>query len=676
MNVKIAAVIGLVVGAATFGVQFVAVGRDIQAKVDELGSIASEAAGAIDGDAHAQITGIEHPAFLAARHVLRDTVDRHRLVSPVYTLAPEGTGTKFVVMTNEVPYFGHTYLLHDEMRPVFDRGESSQKGVYGDDHGYWVSVYAPIKTKDGRVVALVELDHPGQSYISRRLMGLAAGTLLGALAFVVVLLVPRVAKLGVVRGLRQLVVGRLATRIGIGGALAVLLAVGVVSYTEHREGQKNVVEKVRQHLAVVVRMAAPHLDAQDVSSVAASGSADDPAFARLAEQLRLAKDRGEIASPIYILRRDGELARFVAMTNEVPFVGDPLALRPLVKASFEGSGQGVEGPYTDAHGTWMSAWAPIELDGKVVGVVQADEEIGDLLVQLAEDDLRRAMTAVLGIGIAFGAAALLARGVARPIGRVATAAQTIGEGNYDVELPDDREDEVGELARAMVGMARGLKERERLRDMFGRYMTRQVADRLLTNGADVELKGELREVTVLISDIRGYTALTEKLGASEVVALLNEYFAILVQTVVEHDGVIDKFMGDAMLCWFGAPFPVPEHPRRAVEAAAAIQKKLDAWNVQRVARGLAPVLTGIGLASGEVVVGNIGSPQKLEYTAIGDAVNLASRLCHTAREREVVATGKVKRAAEVVAWESVGQLDVKGVREAVEVWRIAPSKPA
>lgn len=666
----------MLVGGATFAVQYAAVGRDIRAKTDELGSVASEAAGAIDGDAHAEITGIDHPAFLSVRHILRDTVDRHHLVSPVYTLAPSGDGTRFVVMTNEVPYFGHNYLLHDEMRPVFDRGESSRKGVYGDEHGYWVSAYAPIKTQDGKVVALVEVDHPGESYISRRLMGVASGTLLGGLAFVLVLLIPRMARLGAVKGLRHLVVGRLATRIGIGGALAVLLAVGVVSYTEHREGEKNVIERVRQHLAVVVRMAAPHLNGQDVLRVATIEDATEPAFIRLTEQLRLAKDRGEVASPMYILRRDGELARFVAMTNEVPFIGDPLALRSAVKASFDGSGEGVEGPYTDAHGTWMSAWAPIEVDGKVVGVVQADEEIGDLLVQLAEDDLRRAMTAVIGIGIAFGAAALLARGVARPIGRVANAARTIGEGNYDVELPDDREDEVGELARAMGGMARGLKERERLRDMFGRYMTRQVADRLLTNGADVELKGELREVTVLISDIRGYTALTEKLGASEVVALLNEYFAILVQTVVEHDGVIDKFMGDAMLCWFGAPFPVPEHPRRAVEAAAAIQKKLEAWNVERGTRGLAPVLTGIGLASGEVVVGNIGSPQKLEYTAIGDAVNLASRLCHTAREKEIVATGKVKRAAEVVGWELVGQLDVKGVREPVEVWRIAGSKPA
>ena len=676
MNVKIAAAVGFVVGGATFLGQYAVVSRDVQRKAQELESVASEAAGAIDGDAHAGITSVDDPAFAQVRHVLRDTLDRHRLVSPMYTLAPGGSGTRFVVMTNEVPYSGDRYVLRDQMRPVFERGETSRTGVYGDGHGYWVSGYAPIKASDGRVVALVEVDEPGGGYVSRRLMGLAFGSFAGAFAFVLMLLVPQVARLGVVKGLRHLLLGRLATRIGLGGAFAVVLAVGFVSYSDHREARNGVVERVRTRLAVVVSMTAPQLSARDVGSVVQSGSALDPGFAPLASTLRNAKDLGSIVSPMYILRRDGDLARFVAMTNEVPFVGDPLALRPAVKASFDGSGEGAEGPYTDAHGTWVSAWAPIHEGGRVVAVVQADEEIGDLLVKLAADDLRRAMTAVLGIGVAFGAAAWLARGVARPIGRLANAARTIGEGSYDVALPDDREDEVGDLARAMGGMARGLRERERLRDMFGRYMTRQVADRLLTEGADVELKGELREVTVLLSDIRGYTALTEKLGASEVVALLNEYFAILVQTVVEHDGVIDKFMGDAMLCWFGAPFPVPEHQRRAVEAAAAIQRKLDAWNAERATRGLAPVLTGIGLASGEVVVGNIGSPQKLEYTAIGDAVNLASRLCHTAGGREVVATGTVKRAAEVVPWEEVGQLEVKGVREPVEVWRIATGKTA
>jgi class 3 adenylate cyclase len=624
----------------------------------------------IDGDAHAGIRSADDPAFMDARHALRETLDRHHLVSPMYTLAPEGTATRFVVMTNEVPYVGHAYQLKAEMRPVFEGGTTSRTGLYGDDHGSWVSGYAPIKDKSGRVVALVEADEPGGAYTSRRLIGLAWASFAAALGAVGTLLVPRIAKLGVVKGLRHLLIGRLATRIGLGGAFAVLLAVGVVAYTDHRAAERAVVERVRTRLEVVVKLTVLQLAPSDVAAVVYSASTADPSFERLVASLRTAKDLGGVVSPMYILRRDGELARFVAMTNETPFIGDPVALRPAHRTSFESATGGTEGPYTDAHGTWISAWAPILGSDGTTTLVQADEEIGDLLLKLAEDDMRRAMTALIGVGLAFGAAALLARGVARPIERVADAARIIGEGRYDVSLPDEREDEVGDLARAMGGMAKGLRERERLRDMFGRYMTRQVADRLLTNGAEVELKGELREVTVLLSDIRGYTALTEKLGANEVVALLNEYFAILVQVVVEHDGVIDKFMGDAMLCWFGAPFPVPEHQRRAVEAAAEIQRRLEAWNAARGARGEPPVLTGIGLASGEVVVGNIGSPQKLEYTAIGDAVNLASRLCHTAAGREVVATGKVKRGAEGVRWISGGQIEVKGVREPVEVWRI------
>jgi adenylate cyclase len=195
-----------------------------------------------------------------------------------------------------------------------------------------------------------------------------------------------------------------------------------------------------------------------------------------------------------------------------------------------------------------------------------------------------------------------------------------------------------------------------------------VVSQLLEEG-ELSLEGELREVTVLLSDIRGYTALTEELGAEEVVSLLNEYFGILVDAVVQREGVIDKFMGDAMLCWFGAPVPQEDHRQRAMGAARDILERLGEWNAARVARGLEPVATGIGLATGCVVVGNIGSPQRLEYTAIGDAVNLASRLCSKADAGEILVTRSIQQVVEIPL-EPMGPIQVKGVREPVEVHRL------
>ncbi len=657
-----------VAALGTLAVHELQLGAEIEDRAHALESIAAEAAARIDGEAHAAVTSAQDPAFAEIRHVLRDTLDRHEVRSPIYTLRPVGDATQFVVMTNETPFVGDPYVIRDEMRPVLVDGALGRTGIYGDDHGRWISGYAPIRRADGSVEALVEVDEPAGPFLTRRVMGVAYASFAALGGYVLTALAGWVSRLGVVRGLRALVVGRLATRIGVGGAIAVVLAVGVMAYIDHRDAELRLADTIRARLLVTAKLTVPSVAAADIRAVDTSRSPDDPAFGRLVGALRQAQERAGITTPVYILSTTGNLAHFVAMTNETPFVGDPLALRAAHKQSFQDATAGAEGPYTDAHGTWVSAWAPVVDEAGVVGLVQFDEDVSSLLADLREDDLRRAMGAILGVAVAFVAAAVLARGVARPIAEVADTARDIGEGRFEAALPEDREDEVGDLSRAVNRMARGLRERERLRDMFGRYMTRQVADRLL-GSESIDVKGELREITVVLSDIRGYTAITEKLGAAEVVALLNEYFAILVDEVVKEDGVIDKFMGDAMLCWFGAPVPQADHAERAVRAAAAIQKRLAAWNAERAARGLPAVHTGVGIASGEVVVGNIGSPQKLEYTAIGDAVNLASRLCSKADGGQVLATGHV-RARGGGDWVQVGAVPVKGVREPVDVWRL------
>ncbi|MCA9541908.1 MAG: HAMP domain-containing protein, partial [Myxococcales bacterium] len=352
-----------------------------------------------------------------------------------------------------------------------------------------------------------------------------------------------------------------------------------------------------------------------------------------------------------------------------PFIGDEYELRPGVKATFEGAGAGAEGPYEDAHGAWISAWAPIfDARGEVIAVVQADYSLEALLMARTNQALGLLFFGLVGVAVALFAALLLAQGIARPILAVVDAARRLGGGDFEVRVHESGATEVRALSEAINQMANGLAERERIRSLFGRYVAGQVADHLLTT-SHIEFAGEQRLVTVMISDIRGFTALTEALGAREIVALLNEYFSLLVDEVVRLEGVIDKFMGDAMLSWFGAPQPQPDHDQRTVDAAAAIMRRLDRWNADRAAQSLPPVPTGIGIARGEVVVGNIGSPQRLEYTAIGDAVNLASRLCSQAKAGEVLISDEVRRAVDAPT-EDVGFIEVKGVAEPVHVHRL------
>ncbi|WP_293352636.1 MULTISPECIES: GAF domain-containing protein [unclassified Microcoleus] len=178
-----------------------------------------------------------------------------------------------------------------------------------------------------------------------------------------------------------------------------------------------------------------------------------------------------------------------------------------------------------------------------------------------------------------------------------------------------------------------ISREKRMKTTMSRYMTPGVVDKIMALGEGSLMVGERKEVTILFSDIRGYTTLTENLGASEVVALLNQYFETMVEAVFHYDGTLDKFIGDALMAVFGAPLPLnpPEsHGWMAVQSALDMRRRLKEFNDSRP--GADPFRFGIGISSGEVVSGNIGSEKRMDYTVIGDAVNLSSRLEQLTKE--------------------------------------------
>ena len=177
-----------------------------------------------------------------------------------------------------------------------------------------------------------------------------------------------------------------------------------------------------------------------------------------------------------------------------------------------------------------------------------------------------------------------------------------------------------------VLVADDISKEQRLVNSFCRYMEREVVDRVLKDIDAPRLGGTRQSVTILFSDIRGYSSMSERMTAEEVAAMLNEYFSRMVKQIFRYEGMLDKYIGDAIMAVFGAPIGREDDALRAVQAAVAMRRELSCYNDEREAAGRPPIEIGIGLSSGEALCGNIGSIDRLDYTVIGDVVNVASRL--------------------------------------------------
>lgn len=218
------------------------------------------------------------------------------------------------------------------------------------------------------------------------------------------------------------------------------------------------------------------------------------------------------------------------------------------------------------------------------------------------------------------------KSISTPVKQLAAAAGRIGNGEYEVQMERKRKDELKILTDSFVKMGHGLAERERLKDAFGRFTNKEIAEKAMRN--ELSLGGENKNVTVFFSDIRSFTAMSEKLTPEQVVEFLNEYMTRMVKCVDATGGVVDKFIGDAIMAVWGAPVSAgspKDDALNGIKASLLMRKELYELNKEREAKGLIPVHIGCGLNSGDVIAGQIGSEKRMEYTVIGDTVNTASR---------------------------------------------------
>lgn len=281
--------------------------------------------------------------------------------------------------------------------------------------------------------------------------------------------------------------------------------------------------------------------------------------------------------------------------------------------------------------------------------------------------------ALLGLVVSVGLGIWIARGVSRPVLQLAEGARNIAEGNYQHRVHLKQEDELGSLATSFNQMSEGLAERDRVRDLLGKVVSREVAAELLQKG--IALGGEEREVTVLFSDLRNYTGMSEMLPAQEMIRILNHYFTRMSAIVEKHGGVVDKYVGDALMALFGAPVAKEGDADRALQTALEMTAALDELNRDWHERGLPTIDIGIGVNTDVVIAGNMGSETRLNYTVIGDGVNLASRLegltkVAEYRTRIIISGATLAKAREVYRTRPLGEVAVKGKQKPTEIFAL------
>lgn len=214
----------------------------------------------------------------------------------------------------------------------------------------------------------------------------------------------------------------------------------------------------------------------------------------------------------------------------------------------------------------------------------------------------------------------------KPIKVLVDGTRAIRKGDFEQRLRSRRRDEVGELMKAFNEMADGLKEREFIRNTFKKFVHKDIVDEILRDHTKIKVGGERKKVTVLFADIRKFTHISESSEPEEIVQLLNQYFTTAIDIIDRNDGIVDKFIGDSVMAVFGVPFPKRDDSLRAVRTALMIREAVRAMNEKRARAGRFIYHIGIGVNTGYAVAGNVGSEDRMEYTVLGNTVNVAARV--------------------------------------------------
>ncbi len=282
---------------------------------------------------------------------------------------------------------------------------------------------------------------------------------------------------------------------------------------------------------------------------------------------------------------------------------------------------------------------------------------------------------LFGIGLSI----FIGRRLSRPIHQLMDASRALSKGDIQYRFTEKRRDEFGQLMSSINTMADGILQKTEVEKIFSRYVSPTVAQEILSNLAEVRIGGKHVQASVLFADIVGFTRLSEQLEPNEVADLLNSYFTHIAHIAALHHGIVDKYIGDCAMLLFGAPEEDPDHCFHAIDCAITIQKLAKKLNEQRSEEGRVTVQFRIGINTGWMLAGNMGSSERMQYTVVGDSVNLASRLHSAAGPGQIVITEETKKhpdLAERIMVKKHDLIHLRGKSEPVNSYIVKSIRPA
>lgn len=459
--------------------------------------------------------------------------------------------------------------------------------------------------------------------------------------------------------------------------LIMLVAVVPLAVRYYQDSRDYEIETLASKMEFFAQRGATWIDGTAVQQLRKVEDRRTAAHDKVLASLRRIEREFGVDNAVLMRRDDDGHYTYVAVGHDGFEIGEPVGIHAQFPATYKATNdtwlagemmhsQLFGGRIGDTeYDQFLQINTPLTQNGHVIAILMLNKFANPVAAAV------RAKTAkVVALSVALLAAGLMLFAVVssrllRPLKELTAAASRVADGDLSVAPAQPRRrDEVGRLAMAFGAMVEGLRQRDFIRDTFGRYVTREVVDELLGSPEGLKLGGEMRVVTILVSDLRGFTTLASRLPPQDVLATLNRYLERMVAVIQRHRGTIDEIQGDGILAFFGAPLSAPDDAVRAVACAIEMQLALRTLDEERRRSARPELSMGIGINTGEVVVGNIGSERRTKYGVVGTPINTAYRIeSQTVGGQVLVSQDTYERVKAVARVRHAMVVELKGLEQ-------------